>query len=74
MRKVRERRHVFHIPIAGDLYKRGGGSGSGRGGIGAGVHPGCSGFGEVGRLDGSIEGGKIRLGVVSAERGVCFEE
>ena len=74
MREIREWRHVFHIPIAWDLYERGGGSGSGGGWIGAGVHPGRSGFGEVRRLDGRIEGGKVRLGVVGAERGVCFEE
>ena len=74
MRKVREWRHVFHEPIAWDLDKRVGGSGSGGGWIGARMHPGRCGFGEVGSLDGSIEGGKIRLGVVSAERGVCFKE
>ena len=71
VREVGERRHIFHEPVARD-FNQGGGS-SGGGWEGGWVHPCCSGFGEVGRLDVSVEGSEIWLGVVGTERGVCFE-
>ena len=38
------------------------------------MHPGCSGFGEVGRFDVGVEGSEIWLRVVCAEGSVCFGE
>lgn len=72
MRQVGERRHVFHVPVTWNLDEGGGGSGGSW--DGGGVHPGCSGFGEVGRLDLGVKGSKIWLGIVGTERRVCFRE
>ena len=68
--EVNERSHVLHIPIAWDFNEGGRGGCGGR--DGGGVHPGCGGFGEVGRMDWGVEGSEIGYGVVGAEGGVCF--
>ena len=70
MWEVGEWSHVFHIPIASDFDEGGGSSGGGR--EGGWVHPGSSGFREVGRLDVSVKGSEIWLGVMGAEGGICF--
>ena len=36
------------------------------------MHPGCSRFGEVGRLYVSVKGSEIWLRVVGAEGSICF--
>lgn len=71
MRVVGERRHVLHVPVGWDFNEGGGGGGGGRNG--GRVHPGCSGLGEVGRMDWGVEGSEVRLGVVGAKGAVCSE-